>query len=93
VIGLPDVFDVVLHHQASADYFELIDMRRPFGGRGCTGGAVSWEQDWYSGSGSVKHQEEISTFSIGALMVAEKLDLTRVVSSILHSPLNVLVPV
>jgi hypothetical protein len=35
------------------------------------------EQDWYSDSGSVKHQEGISTFSIDALMVVEKLDWTK----------------
>jgi hypothetical protein len=40
----------------------------------------------YSDSGSAKHQDGISTFSIGALIVAEKLDLTNVLSSILLGP-------
>ena len=46
------------------------------------------EQDWYSDSGSVKHQEGISTFSMGALIVAEKLDSTKVLSSMFSSPAN-----
>jgi hypothetical protein len=52
----------MLNHHAPAEHFD-IDRHTPAG-----------EHAWYSDSGSVKHQDGISTFSIGALMVAEKLD-------------------
>jgi hypothetical protein len=49
--------------------------------------AEKWagEHAWYSDSGNVKHQEGISTFSMGALIMAEKLELTMVLSSIFIS--------
>jgi hypothetical protein len=52
----------MLNHHAPAEHFD-IDRHTPAG-----------EHAWYSDSGSVKHQDGLSTFSIGALMVAEKLD-------------------
>lgn len=42
------------------------------------------EQDWYSDSDSVKHEEGICTFSMRALIIAEKADWTKMLSSILH---------
>jgi hypothetical protein len=43
---------------------------------------MSGEQDWYSDSDRPKHQAGMSTFSIGAWIVAEKLEFTRVRFSI-----------
>jgi hypothetical protein len=60
----------------------LIDMRRPSGDVVAPAEQCAGEQDWYSDSGSVKHQVGMSTLSIGALIVAEKLDSTKVLSSI-----------
>ena len=59
-IGLANLLEVVLHHQASANTSRLIGMRQP-------SGAVflrrSSAQAWYSGSGSAKRQDGISAFS------------------------------
>jgi hypothetical protein len=46
------------------------------------------EQDWYSDWSRVNRQVGMSTLATAALIVAEKLDLTKVLSSILFSPLN-----
>jgi hypothetical protein len=42
-------------------------------------------QAWYSDSGKLKHHVGISISSIGASIVAEKLESTRVLSSIFFS--------
>lgn len=51
-----------------------MDMRLPSGEVVAPAEQCAGEQAWYSDSGKLKHHEGISTFSIGALIVAEKLD-------------------
>jgi hypothetical protein len=53
-------------------------MRRPSGALVAPAEQCAGEQAWYSASDSAKHQEGISTFSMGALILAEKLDSTKV---------------
>src|ERR1700722_5457316 len=66
-------------------------MRRPSGE--VVAAAEQWagEQAWYSDSDKLKHHEGMSTFSIGALILAEKLDSTKVLSSICRPPIVFLV--
>jgi hypothetical protein len=63
-----------------------MDIRLPSGEVVAPAEQCAGEQAWYSDSGKVKHHEGISTFSMGALIVAEKLDSTKVLSSISWSP-------
>src|ERR1700686_2368356 len=62
-------------------------MRRPSGEVVAPAEQCAGEQAWYSDSDKLKHHEGISTFSIGALILAEKLDSTKVMSSIFRSPI------
>jgi hypothetical protein len=64
----------------------LMDMRLPSGA--VVNPAETWvgEQPWYSRSGRLKHQAGISIFSIGALMVAVKLESTICLSFMNSSP-------
>jgi hypothetical protein len=57
-------------------------MRRPSAPVVTAAEKCAGEQAWYSDSGNVKHQEGMSTFSMGALMMAEKFEFTKVLSSI-----------
>src|SRR3954465_8051906 len=59
----------------------LSDIRRPSGAVVAPAATWAGEHAWYSASGSEKHQAGMSTFSIGALIVAEKLDSMIVKSS------------
>src|ERR1700756_4263341 len=62
-------------------------MRRPSGEVVAPAEQCAGEQAWYSDSDKLKHHEGISTFSIGALILAEKLDSTKVLSSICRPPI------
>ena len=86
MITFTDFFHIVLDHRASAEYLD-IDRHAPAVWRRREP-AEQWagEQAWYSASGKLKHHEGISTFSIGALILAEKLDSTKVLSSIFRPP-------
>src|SRR5580704_9284230 len=66
-------------------------MRRPSGEVVAPAEQCAGEQAWYSDSDKLKHHEGISTFSIGALILAEKLDSTKVLSSISRPPVVVFV--
>ena len=86
MIGSRDLFDVVLYDQASAEYLDVDRHAPAVKRRSCAGGAMSWRARLIFRLGSVKHQAGMSTFPIGALIVAEKLDSTKVLSSIFSVP-------
>src|SRR5581483_11750584 len=64
----------------------LIDIRRPSGAVVAPADTWAGEHDWYSDSDRPKHQAGMSTCSMGAWIVAEKLDFTSVLFSIFVSP-------
>ena len=53
-----------------------MDIRRPSGAVVKPAAMCAGEQPWYSVSDRLKHQVGMSIFSIGALMVAVKLEST-----------------